>query len=83
MAEYNDASRLIDRRRLPAGYDDKAEKLEYLRQMLVELRKLSLNVDCVMLAYLLEMAATEAVQCSALHAQAAIQNDTQPERLTA
>jgi hypothetical protein len=83
MAEHNNASRLIDRRKLPATYDDKAEKLEYLRQMLVELRKLSLNTDCAMLAYLLEMAAMEAVQCSALHAQAVIQNESQPERLTA
>jgi hypothetical protein len=83
MADHNNASRLIDRRRLPAGYDDKAEKLEYLRQMIVELRKLSIDVDCVMLAYLLEMAAMEAVQCSALHAQSAIQSQSQPERLTA
>jgi hypothetical protein len=83
MAEHNNTNRLIDRHRLPAGYDDKSEKLEYLRQMLVELRKLSLNLDCPMLAYLLEMAAMEAVQCSAIHAQSAIQSQSQPERLTA
>jgi hypothetical protein len=83
MAEHNNSSRLTERHRSSPIYDDKAEKLEYLRQMLIEMRKLSLNVDCAMLAYLLEMAATEAVQCSALHAQAAIQNQSLPERLTA
>jgi hypothetical protein len=83
MAEHTNASRLIERHRQSPAYDDKAEKLEYLRQMLVEMRKLSLNVDSPMLAYLLEIAAMEAVQCSALHAQAAIQNQSQPERLTA
>jgi hypothetical protein len=51
------------------AYDDKAQKLEYLRQMLVELRWLSLNLDCEMLSYLMEMAAMEAVQCAAAHAQ--------------
>jgi hypothetical protein len=50
-------------------YDDKAQKLEYIRQLLIELRWLSLKLDCEMLSYLMEMAALEAVQCAAAHAQ--------------
>jgi hypothetical protein len=69
MAEHNTASRFIDRHRSSPVYDDKAEKLEYLRQMLIELGKLSTNMDCAMLAYLIEMAAMEAAQCGAMHAQ--------------
>ncbi|HSO48266.1 MAG TPA: hypothetical protein VLQ68_10085 [Rhizobiaceae bacterium] len=51
------------------AYDDKAQKLEYIRQMLIELRWLSLNLDCEMLSYLIEMSAMESVQCAAAHAQ--------------
>lgn len=50
-------------------HDDKAQKLEYIRQMLIELRWLSLNLDCEMLSYLIEMSAMECVQCAAAHAQ--------------
>ncbi len=62
-------------------YDDKAQKLEYIRQMLIELRWLSLNLDCEMLSYLVEMAAMESVQCAAAHAQSAQAGAASTEKL--
>ncbi len=62
-------------------YDDKAQKLEYIRQMLIELRWLSLNLDCEMLSYLIEMAAMESVQCAAAHAQSVQAGDFSAGRL--
>lgn len=42
------------------GYDDKQAKLEYLHQMLVELRRLAAGLDEPTLVYLVEMAAAHA-----------------------
>ena len=41
------------------GNDLKTEKLNYIHQMLMELRKLSLTMDEPMIAYLIEMALLE------------------------
>jgi len=49
------------------SYDDKQAKLEYVNQMLIELRRLAVGVDEPTLVYLLEMAAEHARDCEVQH----------------
>ena len=49
------------------GYDDKAAKLAYLRDMLMELARVATATNSSTLAYLLEMAILEADDCLKVH----------------
>ena len=67
-SEVRPVSPQSNRSRSAAPYDDKQAKLEYLVQLIRELRMLSASIDEQTLTYLLEMAVLEADQALRVHA---------------